>query len=65
MECKDKVLMRRFETVRNYPVYVNMDNVARIWVENEGEHRGQVAIMYAGGMTDHVKQTLSQVLRGY
>lgn len=71
----NKVLMRKFNTTSGYPVYVNMDNVVRLWVEpptlpdgnggqTENTRAGQTALMYPGGMVDHVEETLKEVLYG-
>lgn len=64
-----RVKMRRFTTVQDYVVYVNMEEVVRIWREprllqdgSENPKAGQTALMYKGGVTDHVKESLEQVL---
>lgn len=70
MRCEEYIKVRRFKTVAGYDVWVNMDNVARIWVEpaklqdgSENPKAGQTALMYNGGVTDHVEESLREVFK--
>lgn len=75
MIVNDKVLMRCFTTKAGYKVYVNMDNVVRVWTEPktllqedgtevENTRAGETCIMYPGGVVDHVEESLREVLYG-
>ena len=50
-------------TYAGYPVYINSSNIVRVWIEPEGERKGQTAVMYAGGVMDHVTCSIASLLK--
>lgn len=68
-------MFKQLTTAAGYHVWVNLEQIIRCWVEPEtikdsddkdveNPRRGETAIMYAGGVTDHVVESLEAVMKG-
>lgn len=58
---REAIRFRRFTNAKGEVMFVNMEKVLRVWFDEEKQ---QTAIMYDGGFTDHVKESLREVLYG-